>query len=77
MKVLTTKNVPVANIIDDNVQLGLFSHIPDNFQCVAEMVFDRLPKSARVLTNGFLTDISKENSIKFFCRKRRASKFFI
>ena len=46
--VLTTKNVPVANTIDGNVQLYALAHIPDNFQGETEMVSDRLPKSPRV-----------------------------
>ena len=58
---MTTKNEPVANIIDVNVQLDVLSHIPDNFQGVEEMVFDLLPKASRVY---FVTDPSKENSIK-------------
>ena len=39
-------NEPVANIIDGNVQLYVLSPSPDNFQGVAEMVLDRLPKSS-------------------------------
>ena len=39
-----------SNIIDGNVQLDALPYIPDNFQGVAEMVFDRLPKSSRVMT---------------------------
>ena len=71
---MTTKNEPVANIIDGNVQLDVLSHIPDNFQGVAEMVFDLLPKASRV---DFVTDISKENSVKFFGRKQsRTSTYF-
>ena len=31
---LTTRNEPVANIIDDNIQLHVLSPIPDNFQGV-------------------------------------------
>ena len=65
---MTTENEPVANIIDGNVQLDVLSHIPDNFQGVAEMVFDLLPKASRV---DYVTDISRENSIKFFGRKQR------
>ena len=49
-KVLTTINEPVANIIDGNVQLVVLPYIPDNFQGVAEMVFDTLPKSSREIT---------------------------
>ena len=49
-KVLTTKNEPVANIINDNVKLDVLLYIPDNFQGVAEMIFGRLPKSPSVLT---------------------------
>ena len=41
--VLTSKN-----IIDDNVQLHVLSHRPDNFQGVTEIVSDSLPKSSRV-----------------------------
>ena len=65
---MTTKNEPEANMIDGNVQLDALSHIPDNFKGVAEMVFDLLPKASRV---DFVTDISKENSVKFFGRKQR------
>ena len=57
----TTKHEPVANILDNNAQIYVFFHIPDNFQGVTEVVFDRLPKSLRV-------DISQENSIKFYGR---------
>ena len=46
--VLTTKNKPVANIIDGNVQLHVLSHKPDNFQGVTEMVSDYLPRPPRV-----------------------------
>ena len=35
------------NIIDGNVQLHIFSLIPDNFQGVTEMVSDGLPKPSR------------------------------
>ena len=69
-KVLTTKNEQVANIIDGNVQGDVLSHIPDNFQRVAEIVSDRLLKSSRA---DFVTDISNENSIKFFLRKQRGT----
>ena len=65
---MTTKNEPVANIIDGNVQLDALSNIPDNFKGVAEMVFDLLPKASRV---DFVTDISKDNSFKFFGGKQR------
>ena len=72
--VMTTKNEPVANIINGNVQLEILSHIPDNFQAVAKMVFDLLPKASRV---DYVKDISKEYSIKFFGRKqRRTSTYF-
>ena len=47
-KVLTPTNEPVANIIDGNVQLNVLSYITDNFQGVAEMVIDHLPKARRV-----------------------------
>ena len=47
-------NEPVANVIGGNVKLYALSIIPDNFQCVEEMVLDRLPKSSRV---DFVTDI--------------------
>ena len=47
---MTAINEPVANMIDGNVKLGVLSHIPDIFQDVAEVVFDRLPKSPRVMT---------------------------
>ena len=39
---------PTANIIDGNVQLHILSLIPDNFQCVTEIVSDGLPKPSRV-----------------------------
>ena len=61
---------PVANVTDGNVQLYVLSHIPDNFQCVAEMVLDCLPNLSLV---DFVTDISKENSIKFVGRKQRGT----
>ena len=32
LNILTTKNQPVANIIDGNVQLHVLSHIPDNLK---------------------------------------------
>ena len=38
-QVLSTTNEPVANAINGNVQLYVFSHIPDKFQNVAEMTF--------------------------------------
>ena len=37
-KVVTTINEPVANINDDNVQVYVLSHIPDNLQRVAYTV---------------------------------------
>ena len=46
-QVLTTTNGPAANVINDNVQLYVLSHIPDNFPGVAEMVLDHLPKVSR------------------------------
>ena len=46
--VLTTKKKTVANILDDNVQLHVLSHIPDNFQGVTDIVSDGLPKPSRV-----------------------------
>ena len=42
------KKQPIANIIDGNVQLHILSLIPDNFQCVTEIVSDGLPKPSRV-----------------------------
>ena len=39
---------PAANIIDGNVRHRVLSHIPDNFQGVAEIVSDGLPKPSRV-----------------------------
>ena len=39
---------PTANIIDGNVQLHIFSLIPDNFQGVTEIVSDSLPKPSNV-----------------------------
>ena len=59
------KNEPVANIMMAMSNFIILSHIPENFQGVAEMIFDRLPKSSRV---DFVADLSKENSIKFFWR---------
>ena len=64
---LTIQNEPVANITDGNVELDILSHILDNFQILAEIVLDRLPKSSSRV--DFVTDISKENSIKFFGHK--------
>ena len=46
--VLTSKKQPAANIIDGNVQLHILSLIPDNFQSVAEIVSEGLPKASRV-----------------------------
>ena len=76
---MATTNEPLANIIDD-----VLSHIPDNFQGVAEpdnfqgvaeMVLYHLPKLSRV---NFVADVSKENSIVFFGRKqRRTSKILL
>ena len=43
LSVLTLKHT-VANIIDDNVQLYVLSHIPDNFQGATQIVIDYLPK---------------------------------
>ena len=40
---LTATHEPIANVIDDNVQVYVLSHILDNFQGVAEIVLDRLP----------------------------------
>ena len=57
----TTKYEQVANILDNNAKFYVLFHIPDNFQGVTEVVFDRLPNSSRV-------DISKENLIKFYGR---------
>ena len=45
-QVLATTNGPVANVIDDNLQLFVLFYRPDNFQGVAEMVLDNLPKSS-------------------------------
>ena len=42
------KKQPTANIIDGNVQLYIFSLIPDNFQGVTEIVSEVLPKPSRV-----------------------------
>ena len=42
------KKQPTANIIDGNVQLHIFSLIPDNFQGVTEIVSDGPPKPSRV-----------------------------
>ena len=60
----------VAHVIDDNASLYVLSPVPDNFQGVAETVFDRLPKSARV---DFVTDTYKDISIKSFERQRRGT----
>ena len=53
------KQQPVANIIDSNVQLHCFSHIPDNFQGVTEIVSDCLPKPSRV------NIVTKENLLSY------------
>ena len=58
----------VAQAIDGKASIYVLSPVPDNFQGVAETVFDRLPKSARV---DFVTDTYKDISIKSFERKRR------
>ena len=42
------KKQPTANIIDGNVHLHILSLIPDNFQCVTEIVSDGLPKPSRI-----------------------------
>ena len=42
------KKQPTANIVDGNVQLHILSLIPDNFQGVAEIVSNGLPKPSRV-----------------------------
>ena len=55
-----------TNVIDNNVKCVL-PHIPDNVQGGAELVLACLPKSSNV---HFVTDIFKENSIKFFGRKQ-------
>ena len=39
---------PAANIIDDNAQLHVLFHRPDNFQGVTEIVSDGLQKPSRV-----------------------------
>ena len=67
---MTTIDEPLANVTDGDVQLYILSHMPDTFQGVAEMVLNRLPKSPRV---DLVTDISKENCIKFFERKQRGT----
>ena len=66
----TPTNEPVAYVNDVNASLYVLSPIPDNFQGVAEMVLDRLPKSSRV---DFVTDTYKQNSIKSFEPKRRGT----
>ena len=58
-KVLTAKD-PVANIINGNVQLRVFSHIPDNFQGVTEIVSDGLP------TPSIVNIVTKENLLSYF-----------
>ena len=52
---LTKTNGPVATAINCNVQLYVFSHIPDSFLGVAEMVLDHLPKSSKV---NFATELN-------------------
>ena len=69
-QLLITTNESAANIIDGIVQLYVLYHKPDNFQCVAEMVLDHLPKPSR---SDFVVNIFKENSIKFFGRKQRGT----
>ena len=51
---MTTTNEPEANVIYGNFQLYALSHIPFNFQCLAEMVLDRLQKASSV---DLVTDI--------------------
>ena len=41
------KKQPTANIIDGNVQLHILSLIPDNFQCVPEIVSGRSTKTIK------------------------------
>ena len=52
---LTTTNGTVATAINCNAQLYVFSHIPDSFLRVAEMVLDHLPKSSKV---DFATELN-------------------
>ena len=66
----TPTNERVAYVIDGNASLYVLYPIPDNFQGVAEMVLDRLPKSSRV---DFVTDTYKQNLIKSFECKRRGT----
>ena len=54
-QVLTTTDGPIANVIDANVQLNVLLHRPDNFQGVAEMALDNLPKKSRV---DFATELN-------------------
>ena len=58
------KKQPTANIIDGNVQLHIFSLIPDNFQGVKEIDSDSLPKPSKV------NIVNKEKLIKFFGRSK-------
>ena len=54
-QVLSTINGQEANAIKVNVQIYVLSHIADNFQGVAEMVSDHLPKSSKV---DFATELN-------------------
>ena len=61
---------PIAYVYDGNATLQSLAPIPDNFEGVAEMVFNLLSKTSRV---DFVTDTYKQSSIKSFERKRRGS----
>ncbi|MES9950704.1 MAG: hypothetical protein ABW118_17235 [Candidatus Thiodiazotropha sp.] len=68
--VTTPTDEGIAHVIDGNASLYVLSPVPENFQGVAEIVLDRLPKASRV---DFVTDTYKEKSIKSFERKRRGT----
>lgn len=60
----------IVHIVDGNAILQSLVSIPDNFEDLAETVFNHLPKSGRV---DFVTDTYKATSIKSFERTRRGS----
>ena len=68
-QVLATTTEPVANVIDGNVQLYVHSHIPDNFQGVAEMVCQNHQEST--LLQIYIP--KKTNSNKLFGLKQRGT----
>ena len=61
---------PIAYVYDGNTTLQSLAPIPDNFEGVAEMVFNLLSKTSRV---DFVTDTYKESSTKSFEQKWRGS----